>query len=91
MTMTAISVAIMVSVVGMAITMMSGVANAIANGESINVAIGPAPSIRSLIFTHNRCTLHHRLTMSHDAHRASVCIYRSIIVGKNLRFASQIS
>ena len=88
---TAIGMVIMVSVDGVAVTMMSGVIITIAGGESINVAIGPAPSIRSLIFTHNRCTLHHRLTMSHDAHRASVCIFRSIIVGKNLRFASQIS
>ena len=75
--------AIMASVDGVAIT--------IASGEAINRAIGPSPSIDSLIFTRNRFTSNHRLTMRHDAHPASVCIFRSIIVGKNLQFAAQKS
>jgi len=83
MVMTAIGMAIMVSVDGVAIT--------IASGESIIMAIGPGPSFGNLISTRNRYTSRHRLIMSHDAHLASVCIFRSIIVGKNLRFASQIS
>ena len=75
--------AIMASVDGVAIT--------IASGESINMAIGPGPSIGSLIFTRNPYTSRHRLTIRHDAHPGSVCIFRSIIVDKNLQFASRNS
>ena len=81
MVMTAIGMATTVSVDGVAIT--------IASGERLNMTTGRGPSIGSLIFTRNRYTSRHRLTMSPVAHLASVCISRSIFVGKHLQFASQ--
>ena len=72
------------TVIGMVTTVsVDGITLTIARGERLNRAIGRGPSIGSLIFTRNRYTSCHRPTMSPDAHLASVCIFRSIFVGKN--------
>lgn len=88
MLMIAIGMATTASVSGVAITVISGVAISIASGESINVVIGPGPIIGSHIFMRHQDTSRHQLTMSYDVHLASVSIFRSIFVGKNLQLAS---
>ena len=86
----AIGAAIRASVNGGAITIVTGVVMTIPRGMAMTVAIGHGPSIDLLIFTPSRFMSRHRFTLRRDAHPASVCIFRSINIGKNLPFAHPI-